>query len=57
LPAPIEHEARDAIASMGITIAPLSATMAERAAGVRARHKHLRMPDAIVLACAEELGW
>jgi predicted nucleic acid-binding protein len=49
------YEARDAIASMGITIAPLTATMAERAAAVRVRHKHLRLPDAIVLACAEEL--
>jgi predicted nucleic acid-binding protein len=49
------HEARDAIAAMGITIAPLSAMMAERAAAVRARHNHLRLPDAIVLACAEEL--
>ena len=29
--------------------------MAERAAEVRVRHKHLRLPDAIVLACAEEL--
>ena len=29
--------------------------MAERAAEVRASHKNLRLPDAIVLACAEEL--
>jgi predicted nucleic acid-binding protein len=50
------REARDAIAAMGITIAPLSATMAERAAAVRVRHKHLRLPDAIVLACADELA-
>ena len=49
------HEARDAISAMGITVAPLTATMAERAAVVRVRHKHLRLPDAIVLACAEEL--
>jgi predicted nucleic acid-binding protein len=49
------HEARDAVAGMGITIAPLTATMAERAAAARARHSHLRLPDAIVLACAEEL--
>lgn len=49
------HEARDALASMGIAIAPLTATMAERAAEVRASHKNLRLPDAIVLACAEEL--
>lgn len=50
------RDARDAIAAMGVTIAPLSATVAERAAAVRARHKHLRLPDAIVLACAEELA-
>jgi predicted nucleic acid-binding protein len=49
------HEARDAIAAMGIAIAPLTETVAERAAAVRARHKHLRLPDAIVLACAEAL--
>jgi predicted nucleic acid-binding protein len=49
------HEARDALASMGIGIAPLTATMAERAAEVRVRHRHLRLPDAIVVACAEEL--
>ena len=48
-------EARDAIAGMGITIAPLTPTMAERAAAVRAQHKDLRLPHAIVLACAEEL--
>ncbi len=49
------HDARDALASMGISVAPLTATMAERAAEVRVRHKHLRLPDAIVLACAQEL--
>ena len=48
-------EAREAIAGMGITIAPLTATMAERAAAIRAQHKDLRLPHAIVLACAEEL--
>ena len=48
-------EAREAIAGMGITIAPLTATMAARAAAVRAQHKDLRLPQAIVLACAEEL--
>ncbi|HWH10683.1 MAG TPA: PIN domain-containing protein [Solirubrobacteraceae bacterium] len=47
--------ARDAIAAMGITVAPLTATMAERAAELRARHRRLRLPDAIVLACAREL--
>jgi predicted nucleic acid-binding protein len=48
--------ARDAIAGMGIGVAPLTATMAERAAELRARHRRLRLPDAIVLACARDLG-
>jgi predicted nucleic acid-binding protein len=48
-------DAREAIASMGITVAPLTATMAEQAAELRARHGRLRLPDAIVLACAHEL--
>jgi predicted nucleic acid-binding protein len=30
--------------------------MAELAAKLRARHQRLRLPDAIVLACARELG-
>ena len=49
------EDARDAIAAMGITIAPLTATMAEAAAELRARHHSLRPPDAIVLACAHDL--
>jgi predicted nucleic acid-binding protein len=50
------EEARRAIASMGITVVPLTDTIAERAAGLRARHARLRLPDAIVLATAHELG-
>jgi predicted nucleic acid-binding protein len=49
-------DAREAIAGMGIRIAPLTAAMAERAAELRARHERLRLPDAIVLACVHELG-
>ncbi len=49
-------DARDTVASMGIAIAPLTATGAERAAELRAQNNHLRLPDAIVLACAQELG-
>ncbi len=49
------REARDAVAAMGISVAPLSATIAETAAELRARHQHLRLPDAIVLASAREL--
>jgi predicted nucleic acid-binding protein len=41
---------------MGILVAPLTAAMAERAAELRARHRRLRLPEAIVLACARELG-
>ncbi len=48
-------EARDAIGAMGISVAPLTATMAETAAELRARHQRLRLPDAIVLACARDL--
>jgi predicted nucleic acid-binding protein len=48
-------EAREAIAAMGIAIAPLTASIAERAAALRAEHERLRLPDAIVLATAHEL--
>ncbi len=48
-------EAREAIAAMGVTVAPLTAAAAERAAELRARHRQLRLPDAIVLATAREL--
>jgi predicted nucleic acid-binding protein len=49
-------EARDAIAAMGIEVAPLTPAMAERAATIRARNPRLRLPDALVVACASELG-
>lgn len=49
-------EAREAIAAMGITVESLNATMAEHAAELCAIHQHLRMPDAMVLACARDLG-
>lgn len=49
-------DAREAIAAMGIRVAPLDARTAERAAELRARHYRLRLPDAIVLATAHELG-
>jgi len=48
-------EAREAIAAMGIAIAPLTAAIAEGAAAARVAHSRLRLPDAIVLACAEAL--
>jgi predicted nucleic acid-binding protein len=49
-------EARDAIVAMGITVVALTETIAERAAVLRARHEKLRLPDAIVLATAQEHG-
>jgi predicted nucleic acid-binding protein len=48
-------DAHEAVAGMGIAVAPLTATMAEQAAELRARHERLRLPDAIVLACAHEM--
>ena len=47
-------DARDAIAGMGITVVALTAPIAERAAALRARHDALRLPDALVLATAQE---
>ncbi|MHB8492219.1 MAG: type II toxin-antitoxin system VapC family toxin [Solirubrobacteraceae bacterium] len=49
-------DAREAISAMGISVTPLNATTAERAAELRANHERLRLPDAIVLATAQELG-
>jgi predicted nucleic acid-binding protein len=50
------RDARDALGGMGIEVEPLTASVAERAAELRARHQRLRLPDAIVLACAGALG-
>lgn len=50
------QEARRAITAMGITIVSLTDTIAERAAELRAGHNRLRLPDAIVLATAQEMG-
>jgi predicted nucleic acid-binding protein len=50
------QEAREAITSMGITVVSLTDTIAECAAELRARHRQLRLPDAIVLATAQEFG-
>lgn len=49
-------EARASVAGMGITITSLTAQIAERAAALRAEHQRLRLPDALVLATARELG-
>jgi predicted nucleic acid-binding protein len=50
------EDAREAIAAMGFVVVPLTASIAERAAELRARHERLRLPDAIVLASVHELG-
>lgn len=47
---------RSGVAGLGVEVAPLTAGLAESAAALRARHKRLRLPDALVLACARELG-
>lgn len=49
-------DAREAIAAMGIAVTPLTPTIAEHSAELRARHGRLRLPDAIVLATARDLG-
>ena len=48
-------DARESVAGMGITVTPLTARIAERAAALRAQHRRLRLPDALVLATAREL--
>lgn len=48
------RDAREAVAAMGIAVMPLTETIAERAAELRASHERLRLPDAIVLATAQE---
>jgi predicted nucleic acid-binding protein len=48
------RDARGAISGMGITVVPLTARIAERAAELRAAHGFLRLPDALVLATAHE---
>jgi predicted nucleic acid-binding protein len=48
-------DAREAIAAMGISVAPLTVPMAEQAAELCADHKQLRLPDAMVLACTRDM--
>jgi PIN domain nuclease of toxin-antitoxin system len=43
------------VAELGIRVEPLTAEIAERAARLRAQHRVLRLPDALVLATAETL--
>lgn len=44
-----------AIRALGVTVEPITAAAAERSAELRARHRSLRTPDALVLGCAEAL--
>jgi len=48
-------DARAAIDALLIGIAPLTDTIAEGAAGLRAAHRTLRLPDALVLATGDHL--
>jgi predicted nucleic acid-binding protein len=47
--------AKGFIKDLGIRIEPLTEEVAERAARLRARHRSLRLPDALVLATADAL--
>ncbi|MGB6770679.1 MAG: PIN domain-containing protein, partial [Candidatus Dormiibacterota bacterium] len=47
--------ARAAVASLLLSVAPLSEAIAEEAAVLRARHQGLRLPDALVLATGASL--
>lgn len=49
-------EIRAKVHSLAIRIEPLSAEIAERAAGIRARHRSLRLPDALVIATGDALA-
>src|SRR5262249_21875536 len=44
------------VADLGLRIAPLDRAIAERAATLRAIHRSLRLPDALVLATADVLN-
>ncbi len=48
-------EAREALAALRLRIVPVDRPSAERAAILRARERHLRLPDALVLACGQLL--
>jgi predicted nucleic acid-binding protein len=47
--------AREFVADLALRVEPLSADIAERAAVLRATHRSLRLPDALVLATADAL--
>jgi len=45
--------AREFVSDLALRIEPLNADIAERAAALRAAHRGLRLPDALVLATAD----
>jgi predicted nucleic acid-binding protein len=47
---------RSHIQALSISIEPLGTQIAERAAEIRAQHRSLRLPDALVIATGDELG-
>ncbi len=50
------RDAREAITAMGIAVTPLTEEIAEQAAALSASHGRLRLPDAMALATARQLG-
>ncbi len=54
-PAAVEHVER-ALAAMSTGTEPLTAEIARSAASLRARHRKLRLGDALVIATADVLG-
>jgi predicted nucleic acid-binding protein len=49
-------DAREDLRALALEVEPITQEIAIRAAGLRARHRGLRLPDALVLGCAEVLG-
>jgi predicted nucleic acid-binding protein len=47
---------RAAIGALGMRVDPIDRAAAEAAAALRARHRSLRLPDALVLGYAEAIG-
>ncbi len=46
---------REFVSDLGVRIEPLTADIGERAARLRAQHRSIRLPDALVLATADTL--
>ena len=48
--------AREFVADLALRVEPISAEIAERAAVLRALHRSLKLPDALVIATGDVLG-